>query len=50
MSDHFRNRTKQIKGYAKIDLKAYCLGHEWFESGKAPYRVFRVSDNSEVFA
>jgi hypothetical protein len=29
--------------------KAYCFGHEWFEDGKAPYRVFRVVDNVEVF-
>jgi len=30
--------------------KTYCLGHDWFEDGKAPYRVFNVSDNSEVTA
>jgi hypothetical protein len=28
--------------------KTYCLGSDWFEDSKAPYRVFRVSDNSEV--
>jgi len=28
--------------------KTYCLGHEWFEDGKAPYPVFKVSDDSEV--
>jgi hypothetical protein len=34
--------------------KALCLGHEWFDqdndqySRKIPYRVFRVSDDSEV--
>jgi len=28
--------------------KTYCLGHDWFEGNKAPYRVFRVSDGSEV--
>lgn len=28
--------------------KTYCLDHEWFEDGKAPYRVYRVSDDSEV--
>ena len=22
--------------------KAYCLGHDWFESGKAPYPVYSV--------
>lgn len=35
------------------DVKAYCFGHDWFydhpEHPKvAPYRVFRVSDDSEV--
>jgi hypothetical protein len=30
-------------------VKTYCFGHDWFEDGKAPYRVFRVSDDSEVF-
>lgn len=28
--------------------KAYCLGHEWFEDGVAPYTVYRVSDNTVV--
>jgi len=28
---------------------AYCFGHDWFEDGKAPYRVFKVFDDSEVF-
>lgn len=31
-------------------VKTYCLGHDWFEGGKAPYPVFRVSDNVEVKA
>jgi len=30
------------------DCKAYCFGHDWFEGGKAPYEVYRVSDDSEV--
>jgi hypothetical protein len=30
-------------------VKSYCFGHDYFDGGKAPYRVFRVSDNSEVF-
>lgn len=34
-----------LKNYPRV----YCFGHEWFE-GKAPYRVFRVSDNTEVEA
>lgn len=28
--------------------KTYCLGHDWFEDGKAPYQVYRVSDDSLV--
>ncbi len=28
--------------------KCYCLGHDWFEDGKAPYRMFKVSDGSEA--
>ena len=37
--------------YARLhanDTRAYCFGHDWFEDGKAPYRVFRVEDDSEV--
>lgn len=30
--------------------KAYCLGHDFFEGDKAPYPVYRVSDNSIVEA
>jgi len=29
-------------------IKAYCFGHDWFEDGRAPYRVFRVADDTEV--
>lgn len=29
-------------------VKTFCLGHDWFEDQKAPYRVFRVSDDTEV--
>ena len=32
---------------AELD-KTYCFGHECFEDGKAPYRVFRVVDGTEV--
>lgn len=28
--------------------KAYCLGHEWFIEGKAPYKVFNVKTGKEV--
>lgn len=30
--------------------KAYCFDHDWFESGKAPYPVYRVSDDSLIEA
>ncbi len=28
--------------------KAYCLSHDWFEDGKAPYPVYRVDNGQEV--
>jgi hypothetical protein len=28
--------------------KAYCLGHDWFDDGGAPYRVFSVATGEEV--
>lgn len=28
--------------------KTFCLGHDWFDDGIAPYEVYRVSDDSEV--
>jgi hypothetical protein len=28
--------------------KTYCLGHEWFEDGVAPYKVYKVGLDSEV--
>lgn len=28
--------------------KTYCLGHDWFETGVAPYPVYRVTDDSVV--
>ena len=29
-------------------VKSYCFGHDWFDNEKAPYTVYRVSDNSVV--
>jgi hypothetical protein len=29
-------------------VRAYCLGPDWFDEGKMPYKCFRVSDDSEV--
>lgn len=31
-------------------VKTYCLGHDWFEDGKATYPVYSVADDSEVAA
>lgn len=28
--------------------KTYCLFHDWFEGGKAPYRLWRVEDDVEI--
>lgn len=28
--------------------KTYCLGHDWFDDGQAPYLVFSVETNEEV--
>lgn len=28
--------------------RTYCFGHEWFDGGKAPYSVYRVTDGSLV--
>ena len=32
------------------DAKGYCLGHDWFEGGKAPYKVFDVKTGRRVKA
>lgn len=29
-------------------VKTYCLGHNWFDSGKAPYPVYSVETDEEV--
>ena len=34
----------------KNGIKAYCLGHDWFDNEKAPYKVFRVDNNEEVLS
>ncbi len=31
-----------------VGVKAYALGHDWFEGGVAPYPVYKVSDGSVV--
>ncbi len=29
-------------------VKTYCLGHDWFDEGKAPYPVYSVETDKEV--
>lgn len=29
-------------------VKCYCLGHDWFDGGRAPYPVYSVADGTEV--
>lgn len=29
-------------------VKTYCFGHEWFDSGKAPYPVYSVKTGMEI--
>ena len=29
-------------------IKAYCFGHDWFEDGKALYKIFNVKTGKEV--
>lgn len=31
-------------------VKCYCLGHDWFDDGIAPYPVYRVSDDVQLVA
>jgi hypothetical protein len=45
---HLRNALEP--GLGMNNNRAYCLGHDWFDESRAPYRVFRVEDNAEVFA
>ena len=43
-----------VPGAGNIDnpmpdgVKTYCLGHDWFEEGKAPYPVYSVETGKEV--
>jgi hypothetical protein len=37
-----------LMNYHPEGPKTYCLGHDFFEGDKAPYPVYRVSDNSLI--
>ena len=37
-----------LTNYNPDGIKTYCFGHDWFEDGKAPYKVFDVKTNKEV--
>lgn len=41
------NQPENPKTKTADDI-AYCFGHDWFEDGKAPYRVFSVETGKEV--
>jgi len=38
----------ELAAQAHCNNKCFALGHDWFDGGKAPYRVFRVADSTEV--
>ncbi len=29
-------------------IRAYCFGHDWFDSGKAPYPIYSVKTGKEI--
>lgn len=37
-----------LLNYNEHGAKAYCLGHDFFEGEKAPYRMWRVDNDEEV--
>src|SRR6266566_4588174 len=37
-----------LNSYCRDGVKTYCLGHDWFDNGKAPYPVYSVETNKEV--
>jgi len=37
-----------ITNSVKDGVKAYCFGHDWFEDGKAPYKVYSVKTEREI--
>ncbi len=44
----YDDRDRAQRYSADHGVKAYCFGHDWFEDGQAPYKVYRVADDSEV--
>ena len=41
---HLSNPREPDSGAAKC----YCPGHDWFEEGKAPFKMWRVDNDEEV--
>ena len=37
-----------LMDYTDEGIKAYCFGHDWFDSGKAPYKVYDVKTNKLI--
>ena len=52
--EHFGQWDERLRAancapiYADRGAKTYCLGHDWFEDGKAPYLVYSVETGKEV--
>ena len=45
---YLTSRVPMIDGENQNDCIAYCFGHDWFESGKAPYTVYSVETGEIV--
>lgn len=39
-----------LDGFMNDGVKTYCLGHDWFGGGIAPYPVYRVKDDVRIIA
>jgi hypothetical protein len=39
-----------LDNYCEDGARTYCLGHDWFEDGKAPYPVYSVATGELVAA
>ncbi len=45
---HLENPLEVADGEATMANRAYCLGHDWFDNGQAPYAVFSVETGKRV--
>ena len=37
-----------LRNFIENGIKTYCFGHEFFEGGKAPYKIYSVETEKEV--